>query len=198
MIGYRSFKSACRPRLVIMLPSVERFSVVIIGVDPHKRTHTASSVEPATNKVLATLQIGASLAGYRQLLRWASQFPDRRWALENARGLGRHLAQWLVARGEVVDDVPSTATAPGRRRDHRHPQTTQSRPDRRPTRPSTAPARPSSWRSRIWSTERSSTPPALMAPHRLPRSTTHRHRASLDLSPGVDQGLRAHSRSFAG
>ena len=31
--------------------------------------------------------------------------------MENARGLGRHLAQWLVARGERVDDVPSTATA---------------------------------------------------------------------------------------
>lgn len=35
----------------------------------------------------------------------------RRWAVEGARGLGRHLAQWLVARGEVVLDVPSTATA---------------------------------------------------------------------------------------
>jgi len=31
--------------------------------------------------------------------------------VENARGLGRHLAQWLVARGEAVVDVPSTATA---------------------------------------------------------------------------------------
>ena len=31
--------------------------------------------------------------------------------MENARGLGRHLAQWLVARGERVDDVASTATA---------------------------------------------------------------------------------------
>ena len=31
--------------------------------------------------------------------------------MENARGLGRHLAQWLVARGEQVEDVPSTATA---------------------------------------------------------------------------------------
>jgi hypothetical protein len=29
---------------------VERFSVVIIGIDPRKRTHTASSVDPATNK----------------------------------------------------------------------------------------------------------------------------------------------------
>jgi hypothetical protein len=60
---------------------------------------------------LASVRIEASLAGYRQLLRWAAQFPERRWAVEGARGLGRHLAQWLVARGEVVLDVPSTATA---------------------------------------------------------------------------------------
>jgi len=85
--------------------------LVIIGVDPHKRTHTASVVETGTDKVLATLQIDASLAGYRRLLKWASGFEQRRWAVENARGLGRHLAQWLVAREEVVDDVPSTATA---------------------------------------------------------------------------------------
>lgn len=85
--------------------------MVIIGIDPHKRTHTASAVEPGTNKVLATMQIVASPAGYRQVLRWGAGFDERRWAVENARGLGRHLAQWLVARGEVVDDVPSTATA---------------------------------------------------------------------------------------
>jgi transposase len=85
--------------------------LVIIGVDPHKRTHTASAMQPATNTVLATLQVDASLNGYRQLLRWAAGFEQRRWAVENARGLGRHLAQWLVARGEDVDDVPSTATA---------------------------------------------------------------------------------------
>ena len=85
--------------------------MVIIGVDPHKRTHTASIVEKGSDKVLATLQIDASLAGYRRLLKWASGFEQRRWAVENARGLGRHLAQWLVAREEVVDDVPSTATA---------------------------------------------------------------------------------------
>jgi len=35
--------------------------VVIIGVDPHKRTHTASAVEPGTNRVLATVQSDASL-----------------------------------------------------------------------------------------------------------------------------------------
>src|SRR5688572_32613234 len=29
----------------------------------------------------------------------------------NTRGLGCHLAQWLLARGEAVEEVPSTATA---------------------------------------------------------------------------------------
>jgi transposase len=85
--------------------------VVIIGVDPHKRMHVASVVEPATNRQVAALEIEASLAGYRRLLKWAAGFGERSWAVENTRGLGRHLAQWLLARGEVVEDIPSTATA---------------------------------------------------------------------------------------
>ena len=85
--------------------------MVIIGVDPHKRTHTASALDPATHRVLASLQVEATVAGYRQLLRWAARFEARRWAMENARGLGRHLAQWLVVREERVEDVPCTATA---------------------------------------------------------------------------------------
>ena len=50
-------------------------------------------------------------AGYRELLRWASQFGERRWAVENARGLGCHLAQWLVAQDEVVLDASTAVTA---------------------------------------------------------------------------------------
>jgi len=44
-------------------------------------------------------------------LRWGRRFGDRRWAIENANGLGCHLAQWLVARDETVLDVATTATA---------------------------------------------------------------------------------------
>ena len=84
---------------------------MIIGVDPHKSSHPATAVDEATNTQVASLRVDATLAGYRELLRWAKQLPERRWAVEGARGLGRHLAQWLVARGEVVVDVPSTATA---------------------------------------------------------------------------------------
>lgn len=44
--------------------------VVIIGVDPHKRTHTASAMHSDTSRVLTTMQIDASLSGYRRLLTW--------------------------------------------------------------------------------------------------------------------------------
>jgi hypothetical protein len=84
---------------------------MIIGIDPHKMSHTANAVDPATNSTAASVRTDASLVGCRELMRWSKQFPERRWAVENARGLGRHLAQWLVARGEVVLDVPCTATA---------------------------------------------------------------------------------------
>ncbi len=84
---------------------------MIIGIDPHKVSHTATAVDPATNTAISSLRVGASLAGYRELLGWARQFQDRRWAVENAKGLGCHLAQWLVARGEEVVDVATTATS---------------------------------------------------------------------------------------
>jgi len=76
--------------------------MIIIGVDPHKRMHVASAIDPATNRQVTALQVEASLAGYRRLLRWAGGFGERSWAVENAHGLGRHLAQWLLARGEAV------------------------------------------------------------------------------------------------
>jgi transposase len=85
--------------------------MMIIGVDPHKSTHTATAVDPQTNRTVASVRIDASLAEYRWLLRWARQFDSRRWAVENAEGLGRHLSSWLLARGEEVVDVPPAATA---------------------------------------------------------------------------------------
>ena len=84
---------------------------MIIGIDPHKASHTATAVDPATNTPVASLRIDASIAGYRQLLRWADQFAERRWAVENAKGLGCHLTQWLIARDEHVVDVATTATS---------------------------------------------------------------------------------------
>ncbi|MEV4418303.1 IS110 family transposase, partial [Catellatospora sp. NPDC049609] len=85
--------------------------MMLIGVDPHKSTHTATAVDPATNRDQASIRIDATLQEYQRMLDWACQWPTRRWAIENARGLGHHLTEWLLARGEQVVDVPPAATA---------------------------------------------------------------------------------------
>jgi transposase len=85
--------------------------VIVIGIDPHKSTHTATAVDSDSNKDLGSIRINASFEDYAQLMTWSKQWPDRIWAVENASGLGHHLTQWLIGRGEAVVDVPSTATA---------------------------------------------------------------------------------------
>ena len=67
-------------------------------------------MDPLTNTAVSSVRVDASLADYRELARWARQFPQRRWAVENAKGLGCHLAQWLVA-SEVVFDVATAAAS---------------------------------------------------------------------------------------
>jgi transposase len=46
-----------------------------------------------------------------QLQRWAAPWPDRVWAIEGARGLGRLLAQQLIGVGERVVDVQAKIAA---------------------------------------------------------------------------------------
>ncbi|MFF3405140.1 IS110 family transposase [Streptomyces sp. NPDC002742] len=85
--------------------------MMLIGIDPHKSTHTATAVDPETNRDYASIRIDVTLQEYQSMLEWARQWPERRWAVENARGLGHHLTSWLLARGEQVVDVSPSATA---------------------------------------------------------------------------------------
>lgn len=80
---------------------------VIIGVDPHKATHTAVAID-RTEAELARARVRATRTQVPQLLRWAEPLGERRWAIESAGGLGYLLAQQLVAAGETVVDVPAT------------------------------------------------------------------------------------------
>ena len=77
---------------------------VIIGIDPHKGSHTAVALDRAENK-LGQLRVRAAPAQVDQLRRWAAAWPERTWAVEGARGLGHLLAQQLFACGERVVDV---------------------------------------------------------------------------------------------
>ena len=70
---------------------------VLIGVDPHKASLAVAAVEEATGELLERASFPQDRSGLRSLERWARKFPERRWAVENAGGLGRHLAGRLAA-----------------------------------------------------------------------------------------------------
>ena len=72
---------------------------VMIGVDPHKGSHTAVAVD-GTEFNLGELRVRSGPKQLDRLLGWAASFPERTWAVENATGLGFLLAQQLVAAGE--------------------------------------------------------------------------------------------------
>ena len=77
----------------------------MIGVDPHKASHTAVAIS-AAEEPLGELQVRACAAQAERLLAWAAAWPLRTWAVEGAGGLGHLLAQQLLAVGERVLDVP--------------------------------------------------------------------------------------------
>lgn len=83
---------------------------VLIGVDPHKGSHTAVAID-RDEVPLGTYRVRATRTQCQQLLDWAEVFADRRWAIESAGGLGYLLAQQLIAAGEDVVDVPPTLSA---------------------------------------------------------------------------------------
>jgi transposase len=84
---------------------------VLIGVDPHKTSLAVAAVKEATSELLERASFPQDRSGLRSLERWARRFPERRWAVENAGGLGRHLAVRLAAAGESVVDVPPKLSA---------------------------------------------------------------------------------------
>jgi transposase len=83
---------------------------VIIGVDPHKGSHTAVAISAGEDE-LAHKKVRACRTQVDQLLTWAEPFPTRTWAIEGAEGMGYLLAQQLVAAGEHVLNVPATLAA---------------------------------------------------------------------------------------
>ena len=83
---------------------------VIIGVDPHKGSHTAVAIDRDEAR-LAKMKVRATRRPVDQLLEWAARFEERTWAIESAGGLGYLLVQQLVGAGERVLDVPATLAA---------------------------------------------------------------------------------------
>lgn len=88
--------------------------MITVGGDLHKRTHTFVAAD-ANGVQLATITVEASPVGHRKALKWARQFAERRWALENCRHLSRRFEAHLLAAGEAVVQVSPKLMAGARR-----------------------------------------------------------------------------------
>ena len=86
---------------------------VIIGADPHKLSATIEVLDDR-ERVLGGGRYSTDRNGYRAMLAAGRRWPGRVWAVEGCNGIGRHLAQRLVADGETVLDVPAKVSARAR------------------------------------------------------------------------------------
>lgn len=88
--------------------------MMTIGGDSHKKTHTFVAVDDLGRKV-ATKTVAATTDGHLDAIRWAAQWPERRWALEDCRHLTRRLESDLLRAGDEVVRVPPGLMAAERR-----------------------------------------------------------------------------------
>ena len=59
---------------------------VVIGVDPHKASHTAVAIDEGEDE-LSSVKVRATRRQVDQLVSWAEPFEKRTWAIESAGGM---------------------------------------------------------------------------------------------------------------
>ncbi|MFK0251982.1 IS110 family transposase [Amycolatopsis azurea] len=80
--------------------------MVVIGIDPHKSSHTAVAVDQAGRK-LACKTVRSDNDGLLRLRAWAARFgTELIWAVEDGRGVAGRLVRALIGTGAPVKWVP--------------------------------------------------------------------------------------------
>ncbi len=89
---------------------------IVVGIDPHKTSHTAVAVRAATGAQVAQLRVPESPAGHARLRSWAAALGGSvRFAVEDVRHVSGRLEASLVDAGGVVVRVPPKLMAGQRR-----------------------------------------------------------------------------------
>jgi len=83
---------------------------VVIGMDPHKRSVTIE-VMTSDEQILGGGRFATDTEGFAAMLAYVQRWSDRVWAIEGCEGIGRHVAQRLIATNEPVVDVPAKLSA---------------------------------------------------------------------------------------
>jgi transposase len=91
-------------------------AVIVVGIDPHKKSHTAVAVSGVTGEVAAELSVRATDAGHRRLVRWLRGLGDQmRVALEDVRHVSGRLERALIESEVAVVRVPPRLMGQARR-----------------------------------------------------------------------------------
>jgi len=88
--------------------------MLVLGIDAHKRTHTAVAVDEHGRRV-DSKTVPATSAGNLELVRWAGHLGEHRFAVEDCRHLSRRLERDLLAAGETLVRVHPKLMAQVRR-----------------------------------------------------------------------------------
>ena len=89
--------------------------MIVIGIDPHMKTHTAVALDAATGSGLGTRTVSCDERGRDDLLVWARGLcEDRYFAIEDCRHVSGRLERYLLGRGERVVRVPPKMMAGAR------------------------------------------------------------------------------------
>src|ERR1700759_4461683 len=107
----------CPPTDPTVLASMkEATTMVVLGADVHKRTHTFVAVDEL-GRELGHKTFPATTTGHHQALRWARERfgAELLWAIEDCRHLSARLERDLLTAGQAVVRVPPKMMAEPRR-----------------------------------------------------------------------------------
>ena len=91
-------------------------TMMVLGADTHKGSHSIAAVSAATGEVLGDKTVRVNDAGFVALLDWARGLDEQRvWALEDCRHVSGSLERFLLVSGERVIRVATKLMASERR-----------------------------------------------------------------------------------
>jgi transposase len=81
--------------------------MIVVGIDPHMKTHTAVAIDAVTGRNLGEKTVNCSDAGHEALLAWTRVISSECYfAIEDCRHVSGRLERYLLGRGQRVVRVP--------------------------------------------------------------------------------------------
>ncbi len=89
--------------------------MIVVGIDPHMKTHTAVAIDAVTGCSVGTRTVNCCEAGHDELLTWVRGIGSEHYfAIEDCRHVSGRLERHLLSRGEHIVRVPPKMMAGAR------------------------------------------------------------------------------------